>query len=113
MSDVFSRRDTQKEARLYEALGKTLNACITAEPEGASNGVILAALSGVVANALAYMCATSLATNQDVQEYLARLSADLEDRTWECLRLMRQDHRLIMQGQPGWGADSQDNLGRW
>jgi hypothetical protein len=113
MSDAFLRRDTDKEARLYDALGKALNAFITEEPDGASNGVILAALSAVVGNALAYMCATSLAKDPEVREHVARVSADLDRHTWRVLNQMRQDHRLIMQAQPGWGGGTQEHLGRW
>src|SRR5689334_19169248 len=103
MRESFQRRDPDKEERLYHALGCTLNNFIMQEPSGVSNGVIMAAMEAFFGNAMAYMCATSIDSDEKVRERLALVQAHLDEDVWCRLRVMRNDHEMIMRTQPGWG----------
>jgi hypothetical protein len=77
MNDSFTRRDADKEARLYAELGATLHAFI--EREGASNGVIAHACGEFLGQTLAFLSASSLDDRETVETRLSMYTQTLRD----------------------------------
>jgi len=91
MASSWERRDADKEARLYNALGATLNKLI--EAEGASNAVIAQGCGAFFAQVLAALSVENGNTPAQLEQRLTTYTRALQEEVMQRAQAMRDAQR--------------------
>src|SRR3989442_12471846 len=88
MQDPWARRNVEKEVRIYNALGATLNGII--HTEGASNAVVAQSCGAFLARGFAGLRVDNGDTDAQITQRVAMYMQALQESIWRNVRMLRQ-----------------------
>ncbi len=88
MQDPWARRNVEKEVRIYNALGATLNGII--HTEGASNAVVAQSCGAFLARVFAGLSVDNGDTDAQITQRVAMYMQALQESIWRNVRMLRQ-----------------------